>query len=143
MRHTLRCAELRIAQDDAADELLRRDPLALVIGLRLDQHVTRDRRGGGRSRVLTSVVRAPGRPTAGAADRPGRALLLVPLVLLVGKRLERGHVFATFPQAVAHAARHVAAETGHQAAQPDQQVLVGIPTADRPPTVSTSAAERR
>jgi hypothetical protein len=28
---------LRIAQDDAADELLGRDPLALVIGMLLDQ----------------------------------------------------------------------------------------------------------
>jgi hypothetical protein len=32
---------LRIAQDDAADELLSRDPLALLIGLLLDQHVSR------------------------------------------------------------------------------------------------------
>jgi hypothetical protein len=30
---------LRIAQDDAADELLGRDPLALLIGMLLDQHV--------------------------------------------------------------------------------------------------------
>ncbi|HEV7210385.1 MAG TPA: hypothetical protein VGN47_01575 [Blastococcus sp.] len=29
---------LRIAQDDAADELLGRDPLALLIGMLLDQH---------------------------------------------------------------------------------------------------------
>jgi hypothetical protein len=32
---------LRIAQDDAADELLSRDPLALLIGMLLDQHVSR------------------------------------------------------------------------------------------------------
>jgi hypothetical protein len=31
--------ELCIAQDDAADELLSRDPLALMIGMLLDQHV--------------------------------------------------------------------------------------------------------
>ncbi|WP_245852821.1 hypothetical protein [Blastococcus aggregatus] len=30
---------LRIAQDDAADELLGRDPLALLIGMLLDQHM--------------------------------------------------------------------------------------------------------
>jgi hypothetical protein len=30
---------LRIAQDPAADELLGRDPLALLIGMLLDQHV--------------------------------------------------------------------------------------------------------
>jgi hypothetical protein len=30
---------LHIAQDDAADELLGRDPLALVIGMLLDQHM--------------------------------------------------------------------------------------------------------
>jgi hypothetical protein len=29
---------LRIAQDAAADELLSRDPLALLIGMLLDQH---------------------------------------------------------------------------------------------------------
>jgi hypothetical protein len=28
-----------IAQDDAADELLGRDPLALVLGMMLDQHM--------------------------------------------------------------------------------------------------------
>jgi hypothetical protein len=32
---------LTIAQDAAADELLSRDPLALVIGMLLDQHVSR------------------------------------------------------------------------------------------------------
>jgi hypothetical protein len=31
----------RIAQDAAADELLGRDPLALLIGKLLDQHVSR------------------------------------------------------------------------------------------------------
>jgi hypothetical protein len=31
--------QLRIAQDDAADELLSRDPLALMIGMLLDQHL--------------------------------------------------------------------------------------------------------
>jgi hypothetical protein len=30
---------LRIAQDDAADQLLSRDPLALVLGMLLDQHM--------------------------------------------------------------------------------------------------------
>jgi hypothetical protein len=30
---------LRITQDDAADELLGRDPLALLIGMLLDQHM--------------------------------------------------------------------------------------------------------
>lgn len=30
---------LRIAQDDAADELLIRDPLALVVGMMLDQYL--------------------------------------------------------------------------------------------------------
>jgi hypothetical protein len=29
---------LRIAQDPAADEMLSRDPLALVVGMLLDQH---------------------------------------------------------------------------------------------------------
>jgi hypothetical protein len=30
---------LHLSQDDAADELLGRDPLALLIGMLLDQHV--------------------------------------------------------------------------------------------------------
>jgi hypothetical protein len=38
---------LRIAQDDAADELLSRDPLALLIGMLLDQHL-RQRSSGPR-----------------------------------------------------------------------------------------------
>jgi hypothetical protein len=32
---------LRIAQDDATDELLGRDPLALVLGMLLDQRMRR------------------------------------------------------------------------------------------------------
>jgi hypothetical protein len=31
--------QLRIAQDEAADELLGRDPLAFVLGMLLDQHM--------------------------------------------------------------------------------------------------------
>ena len=31
--------DLRIAQDAAADELLGRDPLALLVGMLLDQHM--------------------------------------------------------------------------------------------------------
>jgi hypothetical protein len=38
---------LRIAQDPVADELLGRDPLALVLGMLLDQHVRQ--RSTGRS----------------------------------------------------------------------------------------------
>jgi hypothetical protein len=32
---------LRFTQDDAADDLLGRDPLALVLGMLLDQHLRR------------------------------------------------------------------------------------------------------
>ena len=39
IRHHLRVPTLRIAQDDAADELLGRDPLALPIGMLLDQQM--------------------------------------------------------------------------------------------------------
>jgi hypothetical protein len=38
---------IRIAQDDAADELLSRDPLALVLGMLFDQHM-RERSSGAR-----------------------------------------------------------------------------------------------
>jgi hypothetical protein len=39
---------LCIAQDDAADELLGRDPLALVLGMLLDQHMRQRSRGARR-----------------------------------------------------------------------------------------------
>ena len=39
LRHHLHVPTLRIAQDPAADELLGRDPLALLIGMLLDQHM--------------------------------------------------------------------------------------------------------
>ena len=45
-RHDLRHADLRIAQDDAADELLGRDPLALLIGMLLDQQFPMERAFG-------------------------------------------------------------------------------------------------
>jgi hypothetical protein len=38
LRHHVRGPTLRIAQDAAADELLGRDPLALLLGMLLDQH---------------------------------------------------------------------------------------------------------
>ncbi|WP_246080531.1 hypothetical protein [Modestobacter altitudinis] len=36
---------LHLAQDDAADELLGRDPLALLLGMLLDQQVSRGTTG--------------------------------------------------------------------------------------------------
>ncbi|WP_448638783.1 hypothetical protein [Geodermatophilus sp. URMC 63] len=36
---------LHITQDDAADDLPGRDPLALVLGMFFDQHVSRGREG--------------------------------------------------------------------------------------------------
>jgi hypothetical protein len=39
VRHPARVPTLTIAQDDAADELLSRDLLALVVGMLLDQHM--------------------------------------------------------------------------------------------------------
>ena len=43
LRHHLPVPTLRIAQDDAADELLSRDPLALLIGMLLDQQFPMER----------------------------------------------------------------------------------------------------
>ncbi len=40
MRHTPGMPELCIAQNKAADELLGRDPLALLLGMLLDQHLS-------------------------------------------------------------------------------------------------------
>ena len=41
MRHAAPVPTLRIAQDDAADDLLGRDPLVLLIGMLLDRHMGR------------------------------------------------------------------------------------------------------
>jgi len=46
VRHTARVPKLRIAQDAAADELLGRDPLALLIGMLLDQQFPMERAFG-------------------------------------------------------------------------------------------------
>lgn len=43
MRQTAWVPQLRIAQDAAADELLGRDPLALVVGMLLDQQIPMER----------------------------------------------------------------------------------------------------
>jgi len=43
VRQTARVPELCIAQDEAADELLSRDPLALVVGMLLDQQFPMER----------------------------------------------------------------------------------------------------
>jgi uncharacterized HhH-GPD family protein len=43
LRHHVRVPTLRIAQDDAADELLGRDPLALLLGMLLDQQFPMER----------------------------------------------------------------------------------------------------
>jgi hypothetical protein len=53
---------LRIAQDDAADELLSRDPLALLLGMLFDQHM-----GGRSSTCVNEAVRASSSPVR----RPG------------------------------------------------------------------------
>ena len=39
--HTAPVPTVTIAQDAAADDLLSRDPLALLLGMLLDQHVSR------------------------------------------------------------------------------------------------------
>jgi uncharacterized HhH-GPD family protein len=46
LRHHVRVPTLRIAQDPAADELLGRDPLALLIGMLLDQQFPMERAFG-------------------------------------------------------------------------------------------------
>jgi uncharacterized HhH-GPD family protein len=43
VRHTARVPQLCLAQDSAADELLSRDPLALVVGMLLDQQFPMER----------------------------------------------------------------------------------------------------
>ncbi|MDK3256457.1 hypothetical protein [Blastococcus capsensis] len=48
---------LTIAQNARADELLSRDPLALLIGMLLDQHMRRRRAERWQRQLLTSAAR--------------------------------------------------------------------------------------
>jgi hypothetical protein len=41
VRHQLRCADLTLTMDQRTDELLGRDPLALLLGMLFDQHMRR------------------------------------------------------------------------------------------------------
>ncbi len=67
MQHTARVPQLRIAQDAAADELLGRDPLVLVLGMLLDQQFPMERAFAG-PRLLTDRM---GVDTLSAADIAG------------------------------------------------------------------------
>ena len=64
LRHHLHVPTLRIAQDPAADELLGRDPLALLIGMLLDQQFPMERAFGA-PRLLADRL---GVSTLSAAD---------------------------------------------------------------------------
>jgi uncharacterized HhH-GPD family protein len=64
VRHTARVPQLCIAQDNAADELLGRDPLALLIGMLLDQQFPMERAFGA-PRLLADRL---GVDTLSAAD---------------------------------------------------------------------------
>jgi uncharacterized HhH-GPD family protein len=59
--------QLRIAQDDAADELLGRDPLALLIGMLLDQQFPMERAFAG-PRLLADRLGISALSAAGLAD---------------------------------------------------------------------------
>jgi hypothetical protein len=52
---------IRIAQDAAADELLSRDPLALVVGMMLDQNMRQRSSGLCVLRLLPDALRPPRR----------------------------------------------------------------------------------
>src|SRR5436309_9704839 len=61
--------DLRIAQDDAADELLGRDPLALVVGMLLDQQFPMERAFAGPRLIADRLgVDALDAATLAAAD---------------------------------------------------------------------------
>ncbi len=62
-----RVPALRIAQDDAADELLGRDPLALLIGMLLDQQFPMERAFGA-PRLLADRLGVDGLDAAELAD---------------------------------------------------------------------------
>jgi uncharacterized HhH-GPD family protein len=64
VRHTARVPQLCIAQNEAADELLGRDPLALIVGMMLDQQFPMERAFGA-PRLLADRL---GVDTLSAAD---------------------------------------------------------------------------
>ena len=91
VRHTACVPTLRIAQDDAADELLGRDPLALLIGMLLDQQFPMERAFGApaaarRPARASTLTRggSPRRPR-GASPRSSRAAGAAPLPRLDGR----------------------------------------------------------
>jgi uncharacterized HhH-GPD family protein len=65
--HTSRVPNLRIAQDEAADELLGRDPLALLIGMLLDQQFPMERAFGA-PRLLADRLGVDALDAAALAD---------------------------------------------------------------------------
>jgi uncharacterized HhH-GPD family protein len=67
LRHTAGVPTLRIAQDPAADELLGRDPLALLIGMLLDQQFPMERAFGA-PRLLADRLGVDGLDAARLAD---------------------------------------------------------------------------
>jgi uncharacterized HhH-GPD family protein len=70
VRHTARVPQLCIAQDSAADELLGRDPLALVVGMLLDQQFPMERAFAG-PRLLADRLGVDGLDAAAlAAEDP-------------------------------------------------------------------------
>jgi hypothetical protein len=84
LAHHLREPTICIVQDDAADELLGRDPLALLIGMLLDRQMCRRSTDARRRPGAASAVRTSRRGTGGdlrdarqwateggTADRPG------------------------------------------------------------------------
>jgi SulP family sulfate permease len=118
-----------------------------VVILRLGSMAMLDATG---ARVLGEIVEHLHRQgivvlVKGASDEHRRLLTAVGTLAPL---LNRGHVFATFPEAVAHAARHVAAEPapsvavaatgrarGHQPVHPDRHVVLAEPSADLPAAV--------
>jgi uncharacterized HhH-GPD family protein len=68
--------DLRIAQDDAADDLLSRDPLALLIGMLLDQQFPMERAFGS-PRLLADRLGVDTLSAAGLADADPEQLVTV------------------------------------------------------------------
>src|SRR3954469_9252505 len=76
VRHTSSMPDLCIAQDDAADELLSRDPLALVIGMLLDQQFPMERAFGS-PRLLADRLGVHTLSAADLADADPEQLITV------------------------------------------------------------------
>lgn len=71
MAQTVQMRTLHLSQDPVADALLSKDPLALLLGMTLDQQIPMEKAFRGPQVLLERLGRLDARTVAAAADLPG------------------------------------------------------------------------